>query len=294
MPRVKKNLYLTMRLWARKKGKRALPNYYAHLNYGKRVYESLSPELQRDLRREWDAFCLGLYGPDPLMVYKPIRNDPAHGEGLELHKHSPLPFLEKYRRSIAEGVPYTKGYAAGFLCHYILDAKCHSFVYPWAKRGGITHYAMEGEFDRYLMEKDGIDAAHETPLHCGKPSTAVDRAASLGYRWATPEIFRKSVDQYYRYSRLLTKASCTPAKPVTNAAARCIPGISKVHGLILGKKPVAGAEETNGILMERMKKAVPEGAQQVAELMTAGSSGRAWKLEADTDFRGRRLSFHRR
>ena len=43
-----------------------MPNFYAHLLYGREVCRKVQPSLQRTLLRQWDTFCCGNFGPDPL------------------------------------------------------------------------------------------------------------------------------------------------------------------------------------------------------------------------------------
>lgn len=64
------------------------------------------------------------------------------------------------------------GYGAGFLCHLALDSACHGYVDDRAADGPISHMAIEGEYDRMLMERDGLNAAEQSPL----PSAPANRA----------------------------------------------------------------------------------------------------------------------
>ena len=49
-----------------------MPNYYAHLEFGRHVLESLPLPLRRSIEREKTAFLLGLLGPDPLFFLQVV------------------------------------------------------------------------------------------------------------------------------------------------------------------------------------------------------------------------------
>lgn len=52
---------------------------------------------------------------------------------------------------------HSKGYAyvLGFICHYILDSECHPYVSEMMKYQKMGHLDIEGEFEKYLLLKDG-------------------------------------------------------------------------------------------------------------------------------------------
>lgn len=73
-----------------------------------------------------------------------------------MHARSALPVFGRLREAVEEGAPMSAGYAAGFLCHLALDSACHGWIDRRAAEGTVTHLAMEAEFDRLLMERDGL------------------------------------------------------------------------------------------------------------------------------------------
>lgn len=149
-----------------------MPNYYAHLTFGQRVLADLPAGLSELIEQEREAFDLGCLGPDPLFFYQPIRPNAVRREGIKMHRRSALPAVERLRQAIEDGVPMSTGYGAGFLCHLALDSACHGYVDDRAADGPISHMAIEGEYDRMLMERDGLNAAEQSPL----PSAPADRA----------------------------------------------------------------------------------------------------------------------
>ena len=77
-----------------------MPNFYAHLLFGREVSRRMPPELQRTLLRQWDAFCCGNFGPDPLYFYVGGRHAGAVRQaGIRLHHGSGSPVLRHLRRA---------------------------------------------------------------------------------------------------------------------------------------------------------------------------------------------------
>ncbi|MFQ7855318.1 MAG: hypothetical protein ACLRIS_09475 [Flavonifractor plautii] len=98
-----------------------------------------------------------------------------------MHRRSALPAVERLRQAIEDGVPMSTGYGAGFLCHLALDSACHGYVDDRAADGPISHMAIEGEYDRMLMERDGLNAAEQSPLPSAPANRAVWEAASQAF-----------------------------------------------------------------------------------------------------------------
>lgn len=144
-----------------------MPNYYAHLTFGQRVLADLPAGLSELIEQEREAFDLGCLGPDPLFFYQPIRPNAVRREGIKMHRRSALPAVERLRQAIEDGVPMSTGYGAGFLCHLALDSACHGYVDDRAADGPISHMAIEGEYDRMLMERDA--SMPPSSPHCPAP-----------------------------------------------------------------------------------------------------------------------------
>lgn len=47
--------------------------------------------------------------------------------------------------------------AVGTVCHFMLDSACHWYVDAQIRETGESHNTIETEFERYLMEKDGLE-----------------------------------------------------------------------------------------------------------------------------------------
>ncbi len=263
-----------------------MPNYYAHLTFGQAVRDCLETKAQAAVDSQRQGFDCGLYGPDPLFFYHNGIPSPMEREAHALHHGPPQTALERLRRPIEEGVPFAQGYALGFLCHYLLDRSCHPFVYGNASARGISHMAMEGEFDRFLMQRDGIDPHRITPME--RPTDPmVYAAAAHAYRTVDAHSFQVSMAGFYRVSHLLTlfqgTAFCAPFDLITcksNSAAR----------MLLHKSPAPETERTNPALLALLEGAVRPSAALVEQVFDAYQTSGALDFLPRENFQGRPLA----
>ena len=161
-----------------------MPHFYAHRVFGDLVWNALPTDMQNKLAPQQDAFSLGLYGPDPLFFLSGRIAREGHGQ----HHESPQSVLERYR-----GHPQALGYAAGWLCHYMLDTRCHPIVLSASGRSSLRHAHIELALDRRLMK------THPLPKEATYRPEAF-AAAALGCTLATADDFAKGLKGFYRFS----------------------------------------------------------------------------------------------
>ncbi len=213
-----------------------MPNYYAHLTFGQRVLADLPAGLSELIEQEREAFDLGCLGPDPLFFYQPIRPNAVRREGIKMHRRSALPAVERLRQAIEDGVPMSTGYGAGFLCHLALDSACHGYVDDRAADGPISHMAIEGEYDRMLMERDGLNAAEQSPLPSAPANRAVWEAASQAFVHASPDQMRRAYRSMAFFSGFLARSNGRMTGKVIGAVSHMLP-IPSAKGIALKETP---------------------------------------------------------
>lgn len=182
-----------------------MPCIYAHDSFGRRVSEQLPEELQKIIKNHSDEFNAGLQGPDFLFFDRPMFHVRTNRIGYWQHGTSLAPFLNRLIPLIKEEGTDSGMYAytLGFLCHFILDSECHSFVIPMSNKPGYRHLAIENEFDRHLLRKDGyrpitypiwkkvqynkniISAIYKTyhPFHLSKKDITRSLKGMRFYKW---------------------------------------------------------------------------------------------------------------
>lgn len=262
-----------------------MPNYFAHLTFGGQVLESLSPDLQALLRPERAAFDLGCLGPDLLFFYHPATRNAARLEGSGLHKRSALPAVRRLRAGVERGVPMSRGYAAGFLCHLALDSACHPYINARSARGDITHLAIEAEFDRLLMERAGRPVRGHT--HMPPPAgETVCRAAALAYEQAGPAEVRKGLLAMRRDTKLLACLYGTSVGRLAERLCRRLPVLAGGRGVVLDRAPAPASAESSQVLLSLLAQTVPTAAEQIERFCSAAGTGAPLDPWLDRNFNG--------
>ncbi len=252
-----------------------MPNYTTHLAFGRQVYALLPATAQAALPLA--PFDCGQFGSDPLFFYPIPGRSAVSKEGHALHHTSAHPVLERLRR----GGSAAHAYAAGYLCHFLLDAACHPYVYQTASRHGISHMAMEGEFDRYLREQ------LQTPLPPIWPqSREVIQAAALAYETADDTQFSRALWEFARFSALIERLSGTVRGRAVNLFTR---NSLWSRGLVLTPLPHPMAAQTNAALLSRFQDAVIPAADLVQRLLRAYATGAPLDFVPACDHAGRPL-----
>ena len=262
-----------------------MPNYFAHLIFGGKVLQSLPQPLAAQIREERAAFHLGCLGPDPLFFYRPALPNPYRREGMKMHAENAAPAFQRLALAIREGLPQAGSYAAGFLCHLALDSACHGYVDRRAAQGPISHMAMEGEYDRMLMELDGLNAGARAYLPRPADDEAVWEAAAQAFVHATAGQMRRAYYAMTFYSNVLARANGRLGGAIIGAFSRLLPIVS-ARGIALGDRPHPAAQESNACLGRLLERAVPETAEQIAGFFQAIQLKGPVPWWFDRDFKG--------
>lgn len=261
-----------------------MPNFYAHIRFCLAVRRRLEPSLRAVLTAERDAFLCGGFGPDPLYFYTghhgPVK---LRQVGLELHHQSGAEALEPFRRPILEERPYAASFAAGYLLHYLLDAHCHPFVRQVAGQGQITHFALEGEYDRYLLQRDGatyLDAFPKKQL----PEAFLQLAAEMAPE-VTPEIYQQSLREFRWVSLKMGNWAGKPVRHAVNAVSH-VPAARPIRGMILNKEPDERTREHLLTLDRLTEEAVEPAVEELARFFEAVRENRPFSETLSRDFSG--------
>lgn len=227
-----------------------MPNYFAHLEFGRRVMDVMPLPLRRQVEREKDAYALGLYGPDPLMFYHPFHQNRVKRLGHVMHRQSMRPVAERLRKAVEAGLPQARGYAAGLLCHFALDSACHAYVDAQAARGSATHGGMEAELDRVLMLRVGLDPMRDTPIPPIQLPEAFYETISAVYPGVGARQYRSGYDLFCRASRLLTLAGGTRLQVWADRYAQRHPSCAGLQGMVLTREPDPACAASSRVLLD--------------------------------------------
>lgn len=132
-----------------------MPNYIAHEVFGAKVREELPADLALSVENEPLAFRCGLYGPDPLLFL-------PGGLNLSrlLHKTWRENSLPRMQYFLQQGSRGQQSFAAGYLCHLMLDDICHSHIYALMRERGLSHPMLEVGLDYSVLRSLGKTKFH--------------------------------------------------------------------------------------------------------------------------------------
>lgn len=131
-----------------------MPASYAHYRFGKLVLPNLPPEVRQCIQRFRRLYDTGLQGPDPFFYYNPFLKTSVGDLGNLFHNQTGQEFFT--HACTQANSEAALSYLYGLLGHYCLDSVCHPFVNSMVNIGEARHVALESEFERHLMHKDGI------------------------------------------------------------------------------------------------------------------------------------------
>ena len=154
-----------------------MPTTYAHYRFGCDALQTLPTEAQDMIRRHRSLFDFGVHGPDLLFYYKPLSKNQVNQTGYRSHERTGRDFFTQAAQTAnaAHDREAALSYLYGVLCHFTLDRECHPYV-GQKEKTGVSHSAIEASFDRYLMEKDGLNpVTHNVTQHLtpGRASAGV-------------------------------------------------------------------------------------------------------------------------
>ena len=154
-----------------------MPSTYTHYRFGTRVLAEVSPELRDLLQRNRMLFDLGLQGPDFFFYYKLGKKTPIRRLAKVYHRETGKAVFTRMCEEVKNPTEEEISYLYGLLGHYCLDSVCHPLVLQVTGEDGLAHNAMESEFERYLLAKDGIKHPHRNLrgayLRCGRKKSRV-------------------------------------------------------------------------------------------------------------------------
>ncbi len=136
-----------------------MPSVYAHERFGWQVLKRLPEPIKAVVEKHRRQFGIGLQGPDFFFFYKAWKSTPVAELGLRIHRTPASELFSGFREILrkSEQDSMETACAIGTVCHFMLDSTCHWYVDEQIRDTGESHNTIETEFERYLMEKDGLE-----------------------------------------------------------------------------------------------------------------------------------------
>ena len=265
-----------------------MPATYAHYKFGEAVKGSF-PEDKKEIRdiidRNVDLFSFGLHGPDIFFYYHPIIPNDVKIIGPLMHEDRGWTFFHESAVLINSEGDSTRrekmfAYIAGFICHFILDTKCHGYIADRMEASGLSHTEIEGQFDRYLMVKDGLDPITYKPTAHLKPTkaTADIMAVFFGGEPEMEEVLNRMVDFL---NRIVTGSVLK--RLYFDAVMLLLGRYKKLHGIFMSRKPNCKCMDSNEELERRLIEASGKAMELICKYYVYISDSDAIAMGSVTD-----------
>lgn len=186
-----------------------MPSTYAHYRMGQEVLKQLSCPVREIIMENKELYDIGLHGPDILFYYHPLKVNRVNSIGYGLHEHSGKYFFERAALVIKKSsdAKAALAYTFGFISHFTLDATSHGYIDEKIAESGVSHAEIEVEFDRSLMEEDGLDPIrHELTGHI-IPSMKNAELIAPFFTGTNPKQIEKALMGMIHYNHLLLAPS---------------------------------------------------------------------------------------
>lgn len=257
-----------------------MPAIYAHDRFGSDVLSCLSETVRSFLKKESDLFYIGLQGPDIFFYDHPLKSDLSTRIGSSIHAASGMDF---FRRAVPAN-DAQRAYLAGVLCHFTLDASCHSYIGHYTAARGISHEEIESEFDRSLLVRDGKNPLSQVLTSHLHPSGRSSAAIVPLYRTVDPNLTAGDIHRAVRDMVLFQSILRCPHSFKRKALNSLFKRMGKDHlGChIIPKEANPQCAEACRSLLTLYEQAVPDAAEIIYQFLSSGK--RADADPNDTDF----------
>jgi hypothetical protein len=246
-----------------------MPTTYAHYTFGMKVLDELKEELREKIKKNIELYHIGLHGPDILFYYKPLKSNKINQLGHDIHKEKVSIFFEKAKDKVKTCDEKALAYLAGFICHFVLDSRCHPYIRT--KEDKISHNEIESEFDRAIMLSYNLNPITFKPTSHLVPSIENAKCISKFFPEARPEEILAALKSMKSYLNLLVAPGKLQRALLMGALK--ISGNDNKIDLIKKYTPNLACRETNEELMSIYKEAIKPAALLIEEYFTAEAPG---------------------
>lgn len=254
-----------------------MPSCYAHYRFGAQALPMLPESARKRIEGNRKLFDLGLQGPDFFFFYRLGKDTPVKELGHKLHFQKGTEFFGQICRERKNPTDAELAYLYGLMGHYCLDSVCHPLVNRMAKGDSLLHNRMESEFERYLMNLDGISRPHFRDRGRFLPCTrACCRVAARFYSDATAGQIQEALWSMRVILGLLM------VHPGAKWVLKWMGGANP--GLLMEDRPVAEYADSNEALGQLFEEAVARYPQYITQLQEHIAFGKPFGEELEGIF----------
>lgn len=222
-----------------------MPSTYAHYRMGQEVAKQLSGSVREIIMENKELYDIGLHGPDILFYYHPLKVNQVNSIGYGLHEHSGKYFFEKAAKIIetSSNRKAAIAYVLGFICHFALDSTCHGYIDEKIAKSGVSHTEIEVEFDRSLMEEDGLDPIRHALTGHIVSSMKNAQVIAPFFAGTNPKQIEKSLKGVNQYNNLLIAPSRLK-RILIYTLLRLTGNYKEMHGLMVNFEANPACEDS--------------------------------------------------
>lgn len=242
-----------------------MPAAYAHYRFGAQMLGRMPADVQRMAKRNRRLFDVGLHGPDLFFFYRPVISTKTGRLGHKFHMQTGREFFSRVCRNLRlEPSEAGQAYLYGVLCHYALDAHCHPLVAQADWEGPVSHSRIEGEFDRFLMELDGIHPIKGIRLT--KHMTLRNSECAVVSRFY-PGTDKYTVGESLRGMANIRKIMELPEGPLRTAVIKTMgAGSATFRDMVLREETDGDCQHLNAPLLEKYQQAAKNFPEMLLQL----------------------------
>lgn len=271
-----------------------MPSHYAHYHFGLEVLKELPKDITGLIKHSetsYDAYIVGLQGPDLLAFYAPFFPNAVNREGRSIHHASGTAFFEKASRTAKRrGSDEDFAYLYGCLCHYMLDSVCHPLVSKYMKLQDVTHAKVEREFDNHLLSCDGKKRfGLETKL-LFPPKAELGRLIAPYYTSTTERKINSAIVQMNRYLSMMASSSSAMRSSIYNVLSIIrIEGVRNKRDMVITKKNDHSCDESSKAMSEKLAYAVHDTVEEIIGMRDACADSKPLSSRLELNYLGRKL-----
>jgi hypothetical protein len=235
-----------------------MPDTYAHYTFGEKVLENLPNEIKEIVNQNRNIFNIGLQGPDIFFYYKPLLLNKINSFGFKMHNKSAMQFFTNAREVIKKSDFDNSGisYILGFICHFTLDSQCHPYINRKSALGNIPHSMIETEFERFLMQEDGLDPIKSNKAEHLYINNQIANTITSFYKNIKPKKIKLAVESMRTYSEILEDLSQIQGFIDKHMKSRKSELVNFLKGLVMPQVPFDDFSDSNLILKDLYVNAV--------------------------------------
>lgn len=245
-----------------------MPSVYAHERFGRQVLTRLPAPVKAVAEKHQRQFGIGLQGPDFLFFYRAWKSNPVSELGFRIHRTPAAELFSGFREMLRKRKQDSMEMACvmGTICHFMLDSSCHWFVEAQMEETKESHNTIETEFERFLMEKDGLDPLR-FPVWKLIPADR-DTAGCLARLYRYGRVDARTAERCLKDMRLV-KRVLSASTPAGQKLLRRIIGLTghyeEFQGHLMALEPNLRCGQSSRKLLQLSEGAVEETAALIAE-----------------------------